>query len=89
MVKKAKGNSPHASAVDTETPVQSLGREDPWRRAWQPTAVFLPGESHGQRSLVGYSPQDHKELDTVEHAHTHTKLSLCHKMHINIVIFLG
>ena len=29
----------------------------PWRRAWQPTPVFLPGESHGQRSLAGYSPQ--------------------------------
>ena len=28
----------------------------PWRRAWQPTPVFLPGESHGQRSLVGYNP---------------------------------
>ena len=28
----------------------------PWRRAWQPTLVFLPGESHGQRSLAGYSP---------------------------------
>ena len=27
-----------------------------WRREWQPTPVFLPGESHGQRSLVGYSP---------------------------------
>ena len=33
-----------------------LGEEDPWRRAWQPTLVFLPGESHGQRSLAGYSP---------------------------------
>ena len=33
----------------------------PWRRTWQPTAVFLPGESHGQRSLVGYSPWGHKE----------------------------
>ena len=32
--------------------VRSLGQEDPWRRAWQPTPVFLPGESHGQRSLV-------------------------------------
>ena len=31
-------------------------RKIPWRREWQPTAVFLPGESHGQRSLVGYSP---------------------------------
>jgi len=28
----------------------------PWRRAWQPTPVFLPGESHGKRSLAGYSP---------------------------------
>ena len=28
----------------------------PWRKAWQPTPVFLPGESHGQRSLAGYSP---------------------------------
>jgi len=32
----------------------------------KPTPVFLPGESHGQRNLVGYSPQDHKELDTTE-----------------------
>ena len=38
----------------------------PWRRAWQPTPVFLPGESHGQRSLVGYSPRGHKESDTTE-----------------------
>ena len=38
----------------------------PWRRAWQPTAVFLPGESHEQRSLAGYSPQGQKELDTTE-----------------------
>ena len=35
----------------------------PWRRAWQPTPVFLPGESHGLGSLVGYSPLGHKELD--------------------------
>ena len=34
-----------------------------WRRKWQPTPVFLPGKSHGQRSLVGYSPWGHKELD--------------------------
>ena len=38
----------------------------PWRRAWQPTPVFLPGESHGQRNLVGYSPQGHKESDMTE-----------------------
>ena len=41
-------------------------RKIPWRMAWQPTPVFLPGESHGQRSLVGYSPQGHKESDTTE-----------------------
>ena len=44
--------------------VQSLGQEDPWRRAWQSNPVFLSGESHGQRSLVGYSPWGCKELDT-------------------------
>ena len=33
---------------------------------WQPTPVFLPGESHGQRTLVGYSPLGHKESDTTE-----------------------
>ena len=38
----------------------------PWRRAWRPTPVFLPGKSHGQRSLVGYSPWGHKESDTTE-----------------------
>ena len=44
----------------------------PWRRAWQPTPVFLPGESHGQRSLVGYSPWGHRESDDWVHACTHT-----------------
>ena len=38
----------------------------PWRRAWHPTPVFLPGESHWQRSLVGYSPWVHKESDMTE-----------------------
>ena len=37
-----------------------------WRRAWQPTPEFLPGESCGQRSLEGYSLWGHKELDTTE-----------------------
>ena len=36
----------------------------PWRRAWQPTLVFLLGESHGQRRLEGYSPWGRKESDT-------------------------
>ena len=38
----------------------------PWRRAWQPTPGFLPGESQGQRSLVGYGPQCHKDSDMTE-----------------------
>ena len=38
----------------------------PWRRAWQPTPIFLPGECHGQRSLGGCSLWGHKELDTTE-----------------------
>ena len=42
----------------------------PWRRAWPPTPVFLPGESHGRRSLAGCSPQGHKESDKTEHSHT-------------------
>ena len=41
-------------------------RKIPWRRKWQPTPEFLPRKSHGQRSLVGYSPWGHKELDTTE-----------------------
>ena len=38
----------------------------PWRRAWQPTPVFLPGESHRQGSFSGYSPWGRKESDTTE-----------------------
>ena len=38
----------------------------PWRRKWQPTPVILPGESHRQRSLAGYGPWGHKELDTIK-----------------------
>ena len=49
-----------------ETWIQSLAWDDPWSRAWQPTPVFLPGESHGQRSLADYGPQCCKESDTTE-----------------------
>ena len=50
----------------------------PWRRAWQPTPVFMPGKSYGQRSLAGYSPWGHKESDMAElTAHTNMlKISL-------------
>ena len=49
-------------------------RKIPWRRAWQPTPVFFPGESRGQRSLMGYSPSSHKESDmteATEYTHMH------------------
>jgi len=52
--------------------VRSLSGEDPLKRAWQPTTVFLPGDSHGQRSLAGYSPWGRKESDmTVATVHAH------------------
>ena len=50
--------------------IPGLGRS-PWRRKRQPTPVFLPGESHGQRSLVGYSPRGRKESDMTERLHFH------------------
>ena len=43
----------------------------PWRRKWLPMPVFLPGKSHGQRSLAGYSPWGHKE-STQNYIHTDT-----------------
>ena len=49
-----------------EMSVQSWVGHIPWKREWQPIPAFLPGKSHGQRSLVGYSPWGHKELDTTE-----------------------
>ena len=59
----------------------------PWRRQWQPTPVFLPGESHGQRSLVGYSPWGRKESDTTEWLHplTHSYYTHVHTyMHVHV-----
>ena len=54
--------------------VQSLGCKDPWRRAWQPNPVSLPGESHGQRILVGCSLWGRKESDMTERVSTHVTI---------------
>ena len=54
-----------AGATGDTVSIPRSGRS-PWRRAWQPTPVFLPGESHGQRSLVGYGPWGRKESDMTE-----------------------
>ena len=48
----------------------------PWRRKWQPTPVFLPRKSHGQKSLVGYSPWCHKQLDITEWLIMHILITL-------------
>ena len=57
-----------------------------WRRKWQPTPVFFPGQSHGQRSLVGYGSWGHKESDTTEHmcTHTHTHTHTCAHTHTHV-----
>ena len=60
------GSGSKASVYNAGDPgsIPGLGR-----RKWQSTPVLLPGKSHGQRSLVGYSPWGHKELDTTEWLH--------------------
>ena len=68
MVKNLPANA--GDPGDTGS-IPVLGRF-PWRRKWQPTPVFLPGESCGQSSLSGYSPWGHKDSDTTE------QLSLMH-----------
>ena len=61
VVKDAPAN---AGDIRDTGSIPGLGKI-PWRRKWQPTQVFLLGESHGQRSLVGYSPQGHKDTTEV------------------------
>ena len=56
-------------------------RKIPWRRERLPTLVFLPGEFHGQRSLAGYSPWGHKELDTTE------QLTLSFKIITTLIVY--
>ena len=74
--------APHSSALAWKTPwmekpsgLLSLFTFMHWRRKWQPTPVFLPGKSHGRRSLVGCSPWGHEESDTTERLHFHFSLS--------------
>ena len=62
----ASGKEPACQCRRHETQIQSWAGKIPWRRTWQPTPVFLPGESHGWRNLAGYSPWGHEELDTTE-----------------------
>ena len=69
---------PGVSMVKNPPAIQALVpwvRKIPWRRAWQPASVFLPGESHGQRSLAGYSPWSHRKLPTTKHTCTSVFIS--------------
>ena len=65
MVELVVKNVPTIKGDTTDVGSISV-RKIPWRKAWQPTPVFLPGEYHGQRSLVGYSTLGRKESKTIE-----------------------
>ena len=66
------GSDSKESACDTGDSGSILGQEDPQKREWLPTPVFLPGEFHGQRSWASNSPWDHKQLDmTKQLTHRH------------------
>ena len=54
---------PRMWQLDKVSTLDPWVRKIPWRRKWQPASEFLPAESHGQRSLAGYSPQGGKEVD--------------------------
>ena len=69
--------NPPANVGDKRRGCDSWVRKIPWRRKWQPTPVFLPGKSHEQRSLAGYSPWGCTESDTTEatwHTHEYTSM---------------
>ena len=67
--------------------IPGLGRF-PWRREWQFTPVFLPGESHGQRSLAGYSPWGEKDLDTMKQFRSQRMITTSFKAVVFMVLIL-
>ena len=69
-----------SQSFTTYAPYTSL----PWRRAWQPTPVFLSGESHGQRSLEGHGAEGREELDMSEYYILHLQGS--QNLKVNMVI---
>ena len=72
-----------------ETWVPPLGWEDPLEKETQPTPVLLPGESHGHRSLAGYSPWGHKQSDTTERlTHTHHTLDALNREEPHNLLFI-
>ena len=69
----------------TETQFDPRIGKSPWRRKWQATPVLLSGESHRQRSPVGYSPQHHKESETTQH--TRTQIRILKQSHSLLAIY--
>ena len=67
MVKNPPANDHRPKSRGFDPWVEKLS----WKRKWHPTPVFLPGKSHGHRSLAGYSPWGREESDTTEQLSTH------------------
>ena len=94
------GSDGKPSSTMQETCVWSLGGEDLLEKEMQPTPVFLPGKSHGRRSLVGYSPWGRKELDRIKRLHftslhfpfytffRPTSNFICCDIHISLLLWL-
>ena len=72
--------NPPADAGDMRCGFDPWVRKISWRRSWKPTPVFLPGESHGQRSLVDYNSWGRKESDMAEHAENQTTVGTYYKL---------
>ena len=85
MVKTPPANAGDAGDVGSIPESES----SPWRRKWQPTPVFLPGNSPGQRSLAGYNPWGGKESDTIEQlsTHTHTDIDSSNPYYLFLKLF--
>ena len=66
--------NPPANAGDMRGRFDPWMGKIPWSRKWQPTAVYLPEKSHGQRSQVGYNPWGRKESDTTEGLNKHNAI---------------
>ena len=81
--------NPPARAGGIRDTVQSLGREDPLEEGMATHPSILPGESHGQRNLVGYSPWGCKELDATEHTHTYLSEDNADILCFTFIIFKG
>ena len=75
LSQRPDGDAPACAAGDAggAGSVPGLGKS-PWRGRWQPAPVFLPGEFHGQRGLVGFSPRNGKESGTTQHTRAHSNV---------------